>query len=54
MAAAVIARLAVSSGDWRWHVCEMNTAHMGQRLRNIFFEQNGQFCLILFKKEEEN
>jgi hypothetical protein len=36
-AAAVIARLASGGGDRRRYVCEMDTAHMEQRLRNTIF-----------------
>jgi hypothetical protein len=37
MAAAVIARLDAGGGDRRRHVCEMDTARMGHRLRNTIY-----------------
>jgi hypothetical protein len=36
-ATAVIARLAGGGGDRRRYVCEMDTAHMEQRLRNTIY-----------------
>jgi hypothetical protein len=36
-AAAVIARLAGGGDDRRRYVCEMDTAHMKQRLRNTIY-----------------
>jgi hypothetical protein len=33
----VIALLAGGGGDRRRHICEMNTVHMGQRLRNTIY-----------------
>jgi hypothetical protein len=37
MAAVAIARLAGGGGDRCRHICEMDTAHMGQRLRNTIY-----------------
>jgi hypothetical protein len=44
-AAAVIARLASGGGDRRRYVCEMDTAHMEQRLRNTIYLYMGYWYL---------
>jgi hypothetical protein len=35
--AAAVARLDGGGGDRRWHVCEMDTAYIEQRLRNMIY-----------------
>jgi hypothetical protein len=44
-AAAVIARLASGGGDRRRYVCEMDTAHMKQGLRNTIYLYVGYWYL---------
>jgi hypothetical protein len=44
-AAAVIAHLAAGGGDRRRYECEMDTAHMEQRLRNTIYLYVGYWYL---------